>query len=91
MKQIFIFHPGQERNHLKQDVHLEEMTAEQVRQLRLVNSCNAPTEWGLLTLDEFLETYKGRCLINLDHGWKIIDPMLRTVRRMPTWQKGAPR
>lgn len=78
---IVIFHPGQERNHLMQDVHLETMDLQQVRQLRYVNSCNAATEWGISTLDEFLEHYKNRCLINLDHGWHFFAPMIQTVRR----------
>ena len=78
---IFIFHPHQEKNHLKQDIHLEEMTAEEIKKLRLVNSCNAYTEWGPITLDDFLEHYKGRCFINLDHGWNILPEMVAAVRR----------
>ena len=78
---IFIFHPGQEKNHLKQDIHLEQMTAQEIRQTRYVNSCNAYTEWGPITLDEFLEHYKGRCFINLDHGWSIMPDMVSAVRR----------
>ena len=67
--ELFIFHVRQELNQLKLDVHLDEMTTEQIRELRYVNDCRAKTEWGIPTLDEFLETYKNRCLINLDHGW----------------------
>ena len=78
---IFIFHPGQEKNHLKQDIHLAQMTAQEIRQTRYVNSCNAYTEWGPITLDEFLEHYKGRCFINLDHGWSIMPEMVNVVRR----------
>lgn len=78
---IFIFHPGQEKNHLKQDIHLEQMTAEEIRATRYVNSCNAYTEWGPITLDEFLEHYKGRGFANLDHGWNILPEMVAAVRR----------
>ena len=78
---IFIFHPRQEKNQLKMDVHLEEMTAEEIKKLRHVNSCNAYTEWGPITLDEFLEHYKDRCFINLDHGWNILPEMVAAVRR----------
>ena len=78
---IFIFHPRQEKNHLKQDIHLEEMAAEEIRATRYVNSCNAYTEWGPITLDEFLEQYKNRCFINLDHGWDIMPEMVAAVRR----------
>ena len=78
---IFIFHPGQEKNHLKQDIHLEQMTAQEIRAARYVNSCNAFTEWGPITLDEFLEHYKGRGFINLDHGWNIMPQMVAAVRK----------
>ena len=78
---IFIFHPRQEKNHLKQDIHLEEMTAEEIKATRYVNSCNAYTEWGPITLDDFLEHYKGRGFINLDHGWNIMPEMVASVRR----------
>ena len=78
---IFIFHPGQEKNHLKQDIHLEQMTAQEIKPTRYVNSCNAYTEWGPITLDEFLEHYKNRGFINLDHGWNIMPEMVAAVRR----------
>ena len=67
--EIFIFHPKQEINHLNQDIHLEQMTAEEIRALRYVNFDNNITEYELPTLDEFLEKYKNRCIINLDHAW----------------------
>ena len=78
---MFIFHPGKEQGHLNENVHLGEMTAQEIRQLRYINSCGAKTQYGLTTLDEFLETYKNRCLINLDHGWKAMPPMLKAIRR----------
>lgn len=78
---IYIFHPRQEKNHLKQDVHLEELTTEEIRALRYVNSCNAYTEWGIITLDAFLEHYKNRCFVNLDHGWDFLPQMVEAVRR----------
>lgn len=78
---MFIFHPGKEWGHLNEKVHLEEMKACDIQKLRYINSCGAKTEYGLPTLDEFLETYKNRCLINLDHGWKAMEPMLKAIRR----------
>jgi len=79
--EVFVFHPNQEKKHLGVDVHLSEMTAKEVKELRYLNDCRAATEFGLATLDEFLERYKNRCLINLDHGWKIFPQMMEKVRR----------
>lgn len=78
--ELFIFHPRQEINQLKMDVHLNEMTTDEIRELRYVNDCRAKTEWGIPTLDEFLERYKNKCLINLDHGWDFFPEMIQKVR-----------
>ena len=79
---LLVFHPKKERSHLNMDVHLNEMTMEQIRALRYVNVDNDPTPYGILTLDEFLETFKNRCLINLDHGWDDdMALMINAVRR----------
>lgn len=78
---LFIFHPKQEINHLNLDIHLEEMTGEEVKKLRYVNFDNAPTEYALPTLDDFLEAYKNRCIINLDHAWDDLPQVLEAVRR----------
>ena len=76
-----VFHPRQEINQLKLDVHIDQTPLDAVRQLRYVNDCRAATEWGILTLDEFLETYKNRALINLDHCWDYFAPVIHAVRR----------
>ena len=78
---IVIFHPRQEKNHLGLDVHIDEMTIEEVKELRYLNDCRAVTDFGILTLDEFLEIYKNRCLINLDHGWHFFPEMLHAVKK----------
>lgn len=76
-----IFHPRQELNQLKQDVHIDQMSWDEVKQLRYVNDCRAATEWGLLTLDQFLETFKNRAFLNLDHCWHYFEPVIQAVRR----------
>ena len=79
--ELFVFHPSQERKHLNLDIHLEQMTGKEIRELRYVNFDRAATEYHLPSLEEFLETYKGRCFINLDHGWDCLPEMTRLVRR----------
>lgn len=68
--QLYIFHPGMEKAHLNMDCHIEQMTRDQVNQLRFVNQDNSPTQFGLNTLDEVLEQFKGRCYINCDKFWE---------------------
>ena len=78
---ILIFHPRQEKNHLGLDIHLDEMTLAEAKELRYLNDCRAATDFGPMTLDEFLSHYKNRCLINLDHGWHFFPEMLSAVRK----------
>lgn len=78
---LFIFHPKQEINHLNLDIHLEQMTGEEICKLRYVNFDNALTEYEIPTLDDFLEAYKNRCIINLDHAWDDLPKVIDTVRR----------
>ena len=79
--ELIIFHPKQEKNHLHKDIHLEQMTLEEISQERFVNVDNDITPYGILTLDAFLESFKDRCFINLDHGWDHMDKMVAAVRR----------
>lgn len=78
---MYIFHPGKEIAQLGVSVDIRTMDAAQVSGLRYLNDDRHPTEHGILTLDAFLETYKNRCIINLDHGWKCFPDMVKAVRR----------
>ncbi len=64
--ELFIFHPGMEKRQINRDIHIQSMTAAEVRELRLCNYDGDATEHGLNTLDEVLEHFKGRCYINID-------------------------
>ena len=79
--ELIVFHTGKERHHLGVDVHLEQMPLEEIRKLRFTNVDRDPTDYGILTLDEFLEHFKNRCLFNLDHGWDFIPEVAKAVRR----------
>ena len=67
--QLYIFHPGMEGRHLDRSCHLEEMTRYEIKDLRYVNQDGAPTQFGINTLDEVLEQFKGRCYLNCDKFW----------------------
>ena len=66
---LYIFHPGMEKEHLRTDCDLDQMTDEEIRRLRFCNQDGAPTQFPLNTLDEVLEQFKGRCYINCDKFW----------------------
>jgi len=41
-----------------------------VKQLRYINIDDCPTQFGIETLDDVLDRFKGRCYINVDKFWK---------------------
>ncbi len=78
----FVFHPKQEKNHLNRDIHLEQMTSEEISRERFVNVDNTATFCPIVTLEEALKTLKGRCLINLDHAWDDLPQVIEIIRRL---------
>lgn len=79
--ELFVFHPGEEPNHLRSERFIKDMMAEEVRKLRYVNMDNKPTQFGISTLDEILERLKNRCIINIDKFPFYMEDIARTVRR----------
>lgn len=63
---LFVFHPTMEPAHLGRRLSLERLTAAEIRRLRYVNIDNTATQFGIDTLDDVLEQFKGRCFINVD-------------------------
>ena len=79
--EIFIFHTGKEPFQLDRHINLCKLTANEVRNLKLVNVDFAETEWGLNTFDEILERYKGKCILNLDKSIDILDSVVEKVNK----------
>ena len=68
--ELFVFHPGQEFNHLSIAERFRYATAEDISRYRFVNAGDrAPTQFGVAKFDDFLETFKDRCFINVDKFW----------------------
>lgn len=79
--QLVIFHPRMESRHLGKQCSIPEMTWEEVSQLRYINMNHTPTQFGLLTLDELLEHFKGRCYINIDKFWGAPAQIYNCIKR----------
>ena len=77
---LIIFHPKMERRHLGRDVHVETMPWEEVKQLRYQNYDRTETQFGIVTFDELLETFKGRCYINIDKFWSHPKEIYEAIR-----------
>ena len=78
---LFIFHPGMEPHHLNHSGYIRNMTSEEVFRLRYVNYDRCHTQFGVNTLDEFLEAFKGRCYVNVDKFWGHPKEIYEAIRR----------
>ncbi len=66
---LVIFHPGCERVQLGSQKRITELSWEEVRTLRYRNADQTPTQFGVESFDDFLETFQDRCYINIDKFW----------------------
>jgi glycerophosphoryl diester phosphodiesterase len=66
---LIVFHPGMERAFLGFGDSLHRYPWEFVKQLRYLNIDDTPTQFGIETLDDVLEEFKGKCYINVDKFW----------------------
>lgn len=66
---LIVFHPGMERAFLGFGDSLHRYPWEFVKQLCYLNIDDTPTQFGIETLDDVLEEFKGKCYINVDKFW----------------------
>lgn len=78
---LYIFHPGMERAHLYHAERLCHMTSDAISSLRFVNYDGTRTQFGVNTFDEFLETFKGRCFVNVDKFWGHPKEIYEAIKR----------
>lgn len=78
---LYIFHPGMEPHHLSYMERLKRLSSEEISRLRYLNYDRVYTQFPLNTLDEVLETFKGRCYINVDKFWRHPKEIYDAIRR----------
>ena len=78
---LYVFHPGKERDHLFFNGSLRRMTSDEIAGLRYANYDNLSTQFPINTLEEVLETFKGRCFINVDKFWSHPKEIYDTIKR----------
>ena len=78
---LVILHPTMEHYHLDFDGCINDMNWEEVSKLRYANFDGTPTQFGLITFDDLLEQFKGRCYINIDKFWSNPVEIYKAVKR----------
>ena len=78
---LFIFHPSMEHAHLNKPLLLPTLPFSVIKKLRYVNCDNTKTQFGVSSLDDFFEQFKGRCFINVDKFWNNPERIYHTIKR----------
>lgn len=78
---LVLFHEGFEKQLLRTDKKIKEMTYGELKTLPLWHSHGHETPYCVETLDDLLEHFKNRCIINLDKTWSKIPQVAEAVRR----------
>ncbi len=78
---LYVFHPGTEPHFLHSEKLIADMTDEEVRAQRLVNTDNALTQYSVPLFDDALEALKGRCMINVDKFFMFPEDIIQAIRR----------
>lgn len=78
---FFTFHNGQEPGLVGTSQDIRTMTANQVKSLRFINGMQEKIQEPVNTLDDVLEHFKGRCLINIDRSWFYWKDIIQVLNR----------
>ena len=79
--QLFLFHPGMEKEHLGRRIRLPKMKYNRISNICYVNYDNTPTQFRIAGFDDFLEQFKGRCFINIDKFWDNPEKIYKAIKR----------
>lgn len=78
---LFLFHPGMEKEHLKKIIPLPSLPFKKIKKYNYVNYDRTPTQFPILSFDDFLENFKGRCFINIDKFWDNPEKIYNDIKR----------
>ena len=77
--EYFVFHPWMEPQFLKSN-YLWELSAEEIKSLRLLNQDGVKTSYHVPTLREVFRLLKGKAYINVDKFWTDVEGITRIIR-----------
>lgn len=78
--EFFVFHPWMEPQFLKSP-YICDLTAEEVKKLRLLNQDGVKTSYPVPTLEEVLLLLKDKVYINVDKFWTDVEGISRVIRK----------
>ena len=78
--EYFVFHPWMEPQFLRSK-YLWELTADEIKELRLLNQDGVVTSYGVPTLEEVLYLLKDKVYINVDKFWTDVEGISKIIRK----------
>jgi len=78
---FFAFHNGKEKGILGVDQDIRTMSSFEIASFRCFNSSGTQINQKIDRLDDILEQFKGRCLINIDRSWFYWEETIRCIER----------
>lgn len=80
---FYMFHTGSgnEKYYLGIDCAFEDLNSKELDELRINNDFGKKTRYRLERLEDVLERFRNRCVINLDRSWEYWEEILPLVRR----------
>lgn len=78
---LVLFHEGFEHQLLRTDKKIKEMTYDELKKLPLYHSHGYECPYHVQMLDDLLEHFKDRCVINLDKTWSKIPQVAEAIRK----------
>lgn len=78
---LVVFHKGMEKHHLGRDILLDQLTEKEALSIPYVNVDGVETKQTVAGLDTVLERFKGRCFLNIDQGWDVLELVVEAVKR----------
>ena len=79
---FYAFHNGEEMLEFGIDRDIRQMKSEEVRKLSALNSLRHTSRQKLERLEEVLEQFRGKCLINIDRSWFYWAEVIGLLKRM---------
>jgi len=77
----YAFHTGQEPGLIGTSKRLDAMSSREIETYRLINSNQCVAEERVNRLDDVLEHFRNRCLINIDRGFFYLEDTLKLIKR----------
>jgi len=76
---LYIYHDGTEPFHLRVKQNIKTMSSKRIESFRYYNSADFYSEFGIEKLDNVLEEFAGKTLMNIDRAWDIFPDLLEKL------------